>query len=246
MAKEDLQSCSEGKKLSNVIGIKDLPVAERPRERLLLVGTGSLSLSELLSVILGQGAPRRPVNELSNYLLNVMGGLNGLGKSNVEELIAIYGIGLAKACRLVASLELARRFSGSSAAHSNLNLDTKAVYELLKPFLLHKQKEYFMVISLDARRNLIGVDSVTVGTINESIIHPREVFKAAINRRASAIFIAHNHPSGDVSPSNEDILATKRLVKTSHTIGIPILDHIIFSDIDYLSMKESMTVDDLL
>jgi len=237
MASEEHQLSSKHEKY-NVVGIKDLPVAERPRERLLLVGAASLSLSEIISIILGQGTPQKPVMELSNQIIAKFGNLNEIGKASIEKFLSIDGIGIAKASRLYACLELSRRFSGGNFVKSKQYTNPKIVYSLLKPYFLHKEKEMFIVVSLGARRQLIAVDIVSIGTVSESLVHAREVFKTAINRGASAIFIAHNHPSGGLEASNEDIVITKRLVKTSYTIGIPIIDHLIVSDVGYLSMKQ--------
>lgn len=245
MASEEHQPSFYGKEF-NMVGIKDLPKAERPRERLLLVGSASLSLSELLSVILGQGAPQMPVTEVSNKLLAKFGGLDGLCRVSIEDLLSVDGIGFAKATRLYASFELARRFSGGVVVKSKSYQNSKMIYNLLKPYLLHKKREHFVVVSVDVRYKLIAVDNVSIGTLSESIVHPREVFKTAINRNASAIFIAHNHPSGDCDPSDADVMVTKRLVKTSYTIGIPIIDHIIMSDSSYLSMKEKGLLSDFV
>lgn len=236
MANEEHQPISKDE--IKAVGIKNLPVAERPRERLLLVGAASLSLGELLSIIIGKGTPQKPVTELSNQILSKFGSLNNLAKVSISELVSIRGIGIASASRICASLEFGRRFSGGYTEKDKEYITPVSVYSLLKPYFLHKQKELFVVVSLDVRYKLIAVDIVSIGTVSESLIHAREVFKTAINRCASYIFISHNHPSGNVIPSTDDISITKRLVKTSYTIGIPILDHLIVSDSGYLSMKK--------
>src|SRR3990167_690089 len=182
-------------KLSDDFAIKNLPEEERPRERLLLKGPSALSTSELLAIVIGRGAPGISAVMLSQKIISAFGDLNSLCKVSATELLAFNGVGLAKACQILAVAEISRRLSGAPVLKSQIYSSSKSIY------------------------------------------HPREVFKVAINRRASFIVIAHNHPSGDTSPSSEDLAVTHRLVAVSQTIGIPILDHIIVSDSGYMSFK---------
>lgn len=224
-------------KLSGNFGIKSLPGEERPRERLLLKGPSALSTSELLAIVIGKGAPGISAVMLSQRIISAFGDLNALCKVSVPELLSFNGVGLAKACQILAIGEITRRLSGSPVLMSQIYSSSNSIYNLIKPHLVNKDREHFLVVALDSRRRLIAIDNISIGTINQSLVHPREVFKVAINRRASYIVIAHNHPSGDTSPSSEDLAVTQRLVSVSHTIGIPILDHLIVSDSGYLSFK---------
>ena len=221
------------------IDIKNVPESERPRERLLSRGVSSLSAIELITVILGNGVQGNSVMDLSAKLFSKFGDLSSIGKLSVEEIIAIKGIGIAKACQIVAVFEIARRFSsGSFLKRHELN-STKAVYNFIKPYITSRQKEHFIVVCLDSRRRFLGVDNISIGTINQSIVHPREVFKPAINRNASFVVLVHNHPSGDVNPSLDDLTTTERLVDAARMIGIPIVDHVIVSDDGYLSLRDN-------
>lgn len=220
------------------LSIKNLPEMERPRERLLLKGAAALSLGELLAIILGKGVSGEPVTILAQRIIAKFGDIKDLSKLSVQELISVKGIGLVKACQMVVCFEISRRMTGAPVIKSKEYINAKMIYKLVSPYLSGKHKENFLIVALDVRRRLIAVDNISIGTISQSLVHPREVFKAAINRRASSIVLAHNHPSGDTKPSLDDIKVTQRLVTLSYTLGIPILDHLIVSDNAYCSMKE--------
>lgn len=218
--------------------IKLLPEMERPRERLLMHGACSLSNSELLAVVIGKGIKNQPATDLAKALLVKFGDVTELKKLSISEILSIKGLGLAKSCQLIACFELARRMSGATIIKSKKYTDSKNLYELVKPFLVSKDKEHFITVALDARKQLIAIDNISIGTVNQSLVHPREVFKAAINRRATYLVLAHNHPSGDPSPSTTDLTVTERLISVSYAMGIPIIDHIIVSDSGYTSFKD--------
>ncbi|OGC52182.1 hypothetical protein A2982_01695 [candidate division WWE3 bacterium RIFCSPLOWO2_01_FULL_39_13] len=222
--------------------VKDLPENERPRERLMQMGASSLSLSEIIAIILGNGYSGEPATSLAQKLVMKYGDANDIGKLTAQELLAVKGIGVAKACKIAVCFELARRLSGGQTIKSKEYTSASDIHNLVKPYLLHREKEHFVVVSFDTRRRLIAVDNLSIGTVNESLVHPREVFKTAINRRASYIALVHNHPSGDVSPSNDDIVVTERLLKASYTMGIPVVDHLIVTDNAYKSVISSEMV----
>jgi len=224
--------------MASGITIKSLPEAERPRERLLLKGSNALSNSELLAIIIGKGAPQEPATRLAERIIHKFGDISDLSKLTIQELITIKGIGIAKACQISSCFEISRRISGVPLIKSKEYNSAIQIYNLVNPYLIDKEKEHFIIVSLDTRRRLIALDNISIGTINQTIVHPREVFKTAINRRASFIIIAHNHPSGDPTPSADDLAVTERLVNVSYTIGIPILDHIIVGQKQFLSLKE--------
>lgn len=218
--------------------IKDLPSDERPRERLVKHGAESLSLQELLSLIFGRGVKGESVVNISLKLISAFGSLNQLSEASIEELKMIKGLGLAKACQLKACFEISKRL----VKEENLNKNTiikspKDIFPLLKEKIVNFHKEYFIVTSLDSRNKTISIDIVSIGTLNSSLIHPRETFEIAIRNHAAKIIICHNHPSGELEPSKDDLTITQGLVKAGKLLGIEITDHLIISKDNYFSFK---------
>ncbi len=225
------------------VKLKNLPKDERPRERMLSLGSAALTNSELLSLILNKGYKGAPVNMMSQNILSNIGDIFALKRLSIGEILSLKGIGMAKACELMACVELARRLSGAPILRSEEYTSSKKIYDLIRPYLEDKQTEHFLIITLDARYHLIAMDNISIGTVNQSLVHPREVFKAAINRRASFIILAHNHPSGDSNPSKEDLIVTEKLISISKVIGIPIIDHVIVGDANFMSLKDEEYLD---
>lgn len=214
--------------------IKDLPRVDRPREKLTKYGSGKLSNSELLAILLGTGIKGINVVELSNKILKKFTG-NNLAKADVKDLKDITGLGKAKACVIVACFELGKRLLKEKKAE--LILSPEDVWEQLKDIRDHK-KEHFVVFYLDTRNQEICREIISIGTLNESLVHPREVFEPAIRNSAAQIIIAHNHPSGNPDPSEEDIKMTAKLVEAGKLLGIELFDHIIVTDENFLSMSK--------
>lgn len=215
--------------------LHDLPLEERPRERLQKFGSETLSASELIALILGRGVKGEPVMMTSQKILSRFGSLKGLKEASLEDLKEIKGLGLAKAAQIQACLEIARRINNvnqgqGSKARKRQILSPKDVYNLVKSKIKNYSKEHFMVLSFDSRNKLIGIDTITVGTLDSNLIHPRETFEAAVRRHASRIIIAHNHPSGNTEPSQEDLEITKQLVEAGRIMGIEVLDHLIVGE----------------
>lgn len=218
--------------------IHDLPVTERPRERLQQYGEETLSTQELLAVLLGRGIAGESVTVTVQRLLKEFGSLKGIAQASIEELSRVKGIGLAKACQIKAAFELAKRVdreSGGAKTPVKVPADAVAV---ARNRLKDKQKEYFLAILVDTRGQVIKTCEVSIGSLDSSIVHPREVFKEAIAASAANVIFVHNHPSGDPTPSNEDIGLNKRLAEAGAILGIGVLDHIIIGNPDFVSMRE--------
>ncbi len=218
--------------------MRDTPVQERPRERLLRYGADKLSGEELLAVLISRGTAGVPVREIAHQLLVQFGSIAVIGDASVEGLKRIPGIGTAKACQIKAAFELARRFQESLVPTEKEEINSpEAVYRLVAPKLTERKKECFFTILLDTRNRHIRTEQVSVGTIDTTLAHPREVFDAAVHDHAPAIILVHNHPSGDPTPSDEDISLTKRLVEAGKVLGIKVLDHIIIGGQRYYSFR---------
>ncbi|MFU8796627.1 MAG: RadC family protein [Dehalococcoidia bacterium] len=218
--------------------VHDLPLSERPRERLLKLGGEALSAQEVLALILGRGTKGESVMVISQKLISRFGSLRGVADASIEELSEVKGIGLAKAAQIKAALELCRRLDGDQGDKPRpIMKSPEDVAAVVRSRLRGKRKEHFLLLCLDTRNRLIRVCSVSVGSLDTSVVHPREVFREAISSSASSVIFAHNHPSGDPEPSREDIELTGRLVKAGEIIGIEVLDHIIVCDNSHLSLK---------
>ena len=218
--------------------IHDLPVPERPRERLQQLGPEALSAQEILALIMGRGISGESVMVTAQRLLSHFGSLKSLAQATVEEMSQVRGIGLAKAAQLKAAFELANRLEGySETGQKPVVKSPEDVAVLVQPRLRDKKKEYFLALFLDTRNQLIKLAEISVGSLDTSIVHPREVFKEAIAASAASVIFAHNHPSGDTDPSGDDIKLTKRLAEAGELVGIEVLDHIIIGERNYLSLK---------
>ncbi len=227
--------------MSKSFTIHDLPKEERPRERLVKFGEQALSAQELLQLILGRGIAGESVAVTAQKLLSQFGSLQKLAEANIEELSLIKGIGLAKATQLKAVFEIGHRLSNQTPSYKSKELtDPKKVYQLIKSKLKNYHKEHFYVIALNSRNH--SVAEVSIGSLNASIVHPREVFAEAIKNKAASVIFVHNHPSGDPEPSEDDLLLTKRLVKAGKILGIEVIDHIIVTKNDFFSFKEKKLI----
>ena len=218
--------------------IHDLPASERPRERLQKFGVEALSAQELLALIMGRGISGESVTVTAQRLLTQFGSLRGISLATVEEMAKVRGIGIAKASQIKAAFELANRLDSSTdVADKPLIRRSEDVVSLVRGRLRGKQKEYFLALLIDSRGQLIRISEISVGSLDASIVHPREVFKEAIAASAASVLFVHNHPSGNPEPSDEDIDLTNRLLAAGNIVGIDVLDHIIICDNKYLSMK---------
>jgi len=214
--------------------LKEVPAVDRPREKLSKYGPEKLTNSELLAILLGSGVKGNNVVELASKILKKFSGQN-LAHAGFDDLKNTFGLGEAKACLLVACFELGRRLLKDKK--HELILSPQAVYENLKDIRNHK-KEHFVIFYLDSRNQEIQRQVISVGTLNASLVHPREVFEPAIVNNAAQIIVAHNHPSGDTAPSEEDLEITKRLVEAGKLLGIELLDHVVVGGRGSVSLKE--------
>ena len=214
--------------------IKELPKVERPREKLIQYGPEKLSNSELLAILLRSGTKDENVVELANKILKKFGS-NQLPNLNFEDLKDYPGLGPAKACEIIACFELGKRLLKDKKAE--IYLKPKEIWEELKDLRDHK-KEHFVVFYLDSRNQEIKREIISVGSLNANLVHPREVFEPAVRNLAAQIILAHNHPSGDPEPSEDDLEITKKLVESGKILGIEVVDHIIVVKNGFLSFKE--------
>lgn len=220
-----------------VYAIRDLPLGERPRERLMRYGAGSLSEAELLAIILRVGSVQENVVELSKRIL-MEHSLQDLCQLSLGELKHFRGINDAKACQIQACAELASRiYSSRISPKANLE-SSRDVYNLIYPELRFTKKENFFCLYLDTRNSLIKKELVSVGNLNTSVIHPREIFRSAIKESANSVILVHNHPSGNPEPSIDDIEITKLLISAGKLMGIHVLDHVVIGDSGYASMAD--------
>ncbi len=230
--------------MSGSLRLKDQPVSERPRERLAALGADSLSHAELIAILLRTGLKGVNVVEVGKQLLQKFGTLHALAQASVTDLQKVKGIGRDKAVTLVAAFALARKMAAELQAESPTLDNPENVVRLLRESNLVMQVETLQVVLLNTRRRLIRVEQITDGTLDTLLVHPREVFKCAISANASAIVLAHNHPSGDPTPSEADIKVTRDLIRAGQLLKIEVLDHVILGRAtasrtkDYSSLRE--------
>lgn len=217
--------------------MKELPEDSRPRERLLKEGAEALSEIELLAILLGTGSREVTALELASLVMARFKSLRLLVDATVEELSEVKGVGPAKASQVKAALELARRLSQFSDLPRPVIKSPDDAAGLVMEEMRHLDREHFRALLLNTRNQVIGTDKVSVGTLNSSTVHPRELFRSAIKRSAASVILVHNHPSGDPTPSREDLDITARLGEAGKIIGIEVLDHIIIGDNRFTSFK---------
>lgn len=222
------------------IMIKDIPLSERPRERLVKYGKENLSNEELLSIILKTGTKNYSVKDLSNHILKNFKNIKEMKYITINKLIEINGIGKVKAIELLAALELGKRVYYTEQKEKVLLNSSKKIYEYFKNIFIEEYQECFYALYLDTKSKLISYKLLFKGTINSSCVHPREVFKNAFLESAYSIIVIHNHPSGDSTPSKEDIKVTKTLMEIGKIMAIPVVDHIIIGNNQYYSFYEFM------
>ena len=225
--------------MNNSIKVIDMPEEERPIEKLLLNGSESLSSAELLAIILRTGTKGENIISLSNRILAEFNGLDGLLEAGIDEITSIKGIKNIKASQIIAIGELVRRINKLNVIRKKDSITSPSdIAKLVMSEMVSLKQEVLKLIMLDTKNNIIGTKDVFKGSLNTSIVHPREIFKEALKKSSSSIIICHNHPSGDPTPSKEDINITIRLKECGKIMGIDLLDHLIIGENEYVSLKE--------
>lgn len=218
--------------------IHDLPDEDRPRERLLRLGPEGMATAELIAIVLGSGMRGKSVIQLAQELIAAFGSLANLSKATVQELCQVKGVGPAKAIQLQAAFTLGMRAQSQQAPKRIQIEHPSQAYQLLSPSLEHEQRECVVALLLDSKGGVIATERVSIGTLSESLIHPREVFYPAIRHKAAGMILAHNHPSGDPTPSPEDYQVTKQLIEAGQLLSIPLHDHLVIGAGSYVSMRQ--------
>ncbi len=221
--------------------VRDLPQEERPREKLIQRGAAALSDTELLAILLRTGTASVSVLHLAEEVLAKYKdkGLVSIMNISPQEIATVHGVGLAKAATIVAAVELGRRLSAKAAQKLEKIEGPEDVARYASPLLRFEQKEHFLVMLLDVRNRVLAMPTVSVGSLTASVAHPREIFREAIRYSAANMILIHNHPSGDPTPSREDVQITKQMMKAGEIMGIPVLDHVIIAGDGFLSLKEA-------
>ncbi|MDQ0090858.1 DNA repair protein RadC [Paenibacillus anaericanus] len=218
--------------------LRDIPLEERPRERMIQYGAGVLSNSELLAILLRTGTRHESAIHMAQRILVGTGGIRGLIDFSLEELTKLNGIGPAKAVQLKAGIELGQRLAKARLPETGNIRNPRNVADMVMEQLRYLQKEHFVCLFLNTKNHIIAQETLSIGSLNASIVHPREVFRAAIKCGSASMICIHNHPSGDPTPSPEDISMTRRLCDAGEIVGIDVLDHIIIGDGEFISLKE--------
>lgn len=226
-------------KPSDYVSIKSWAEEDRPREKLLLKGKASLSEAELIAILIGSGTPSVSAVDLSKQILQShSNNLNELAKLNVKDLMKFKGIGEAKAISIVAALELGRRRKESDQVKRPKITSSTSVFEIMKPALLDLKHEEFWIVLLNRSNFVLSKELISSGGVSGTLADPKIIFKAALDKLASSVILVHNHPSGNLKPSHQDVQLTKKMTESGRILDIPVLDHIIFTDDGYYSFAD--------
>ncbi len=222
--------------------MKAIAPHDRPREKLVRLGAASLGDNELVAIVIAQGQARVSALDLANALLTSVSGLEGLARARHDDLVAVRGIGDARAAQVLAAVELGRRIVSRGGRERHQVTSPRSVAEFLMPQYGNRPVEQFGIVLLDTKHRVLRTTVLSVGTLDASIVHPREIFREATAGGAAAIILFHNHPSGDPEPSPDDRRLTERLIAAGLVMGIDVLDHIILGDTRYFSFREKGTL----
>lgn len=223
---------------SNSLMIRDFPLDERPRERFIQHGAQSLSNHELIAILLRTGTKEESVLQLANRLLTHFEGLRQLKSATLEEITSIKGVGAAKAIQILAAIEIGRRVTNLSFADRYVIRSPEDGAKYVMDEMRFLSQEHFVCLYLNTKNQVLHKHTVFIGSLNASIVHPREVYREALKRSAASVICLHNHPSGDPTPSREDIEVTRRLSESGKIIGVELLDHLIIGENKFVSLKE--------
>ncbi len=218
--------------------IQHIPHSERPREKLAALGVEALNSIELLAILIGSGTRHSPVMQLAQQIITRFGGLLQVAEASVEELCQIKGLGRTKAIQLKAALGLGAKLAQQTFPPKFKIENPLHMYNLLKEELLIEKREIFMAVLLDVKGFVMSKHIIAIGTLTQVLVHPREVFFPAIRHKAASIILAHNHPSGDPTPSVEDINVTRNLVEAGNLLNMPVRDHIVIGSSHYVSLRQ--------
>jgi DNA repair protein RadC len=218
--------------------IREIPTSERPRERLAMRGAPSLKTAELLAILFRTGTRHLNAVDLAEKLLSKFGSLRAMARASTKELQATEGIGFAKAVEIQAAFELGQRLAAEDSQENPVIKSARDVARLMAPEMQSLDREHFKILLLNTKNHVIQTHTVSVGSLNASVVHPRECFRPAIAAQAASIILVHNHPSGDVEPSAEDKSLTRRLTAAGDIVGIKVLDHVIIAGNKHLSLME--------
>ncbi|WP_192598427.1 RadC family protein [Sporosarcina limicola] len=218
--------------------IRDVHIADRPRERLISQGAGSLSNQELIAILLRTGTKEESVLVLANRILSSFDKIQDLKDATIEEMMLVKGVGQAKAVQLLAAAEIGKRLYRKHSAGRYTIRSPEDAASYLMTDMSSLSQEHFVVLFMNVKNEILHKQTIFIGSLNSSIVHPREIFREAVKRSAASIIVAHNHPSGNPSPSPEDIEVTKRLIEAGSIMGIELLDHVIIGDHRFISLKE--------
>jgi len=220
------------------ITIKDMPLEERPREKLIALGAGALSTAELLAILLRVGSRTESAVQLATRIITRSGGLRNLPHLSLEDLQENKGIGPDKAVTIKAALELGSRLATAPREEAGSITTPRQAADLFMEELRYKKKEYFKILLLNTKNHVISREEISVGSLSASIVHPREIFSLPLRKSAASVILFHNHPSGDPAPSQQDLEVTRRLVDAGNILGIAVRDHIIIGDGCFFSFRE--------
>ena len=239
-----LTMCAPGREIN--MQIKDMPARERPQEKLMFAGPGTLSNAELLALVIRTGTSEKSAVQLAEEVIAYADTIaGGLSKADAKELTGIEGIGDAKACSVIAAVELSKRLISDRVMETSCRLtDSTDVADLLTKETMYEDREFFMAVYLNARMKVESKSIISIGSLDTTLVHPREVFSPAVRRGAAAVIVAHNHASGDPDPSEEDILLTERLLESSRILGIRLVDHVIIGSGRYVSLRDEGLIPD--
>ncbi|NER80473.1 MAG: JAB domain-containing protein [Leptolyngbya sp. SIO1D8] len=231
------------------VRVTDMPSSERPRERLLTQGAKSLATAELIAILLGtgQGPGKLSAVGLGHYILQALGqnqrdAMSVLRHVSAQELMGIPGIGPAKATAILAAIELGKRVLKARPPENTVVDDPSVAAAALSHELMWQSQERFAVLFLDIKHRILGTQIITIGTATETLAHPREIFREVIRQGATRAIVAHNHPSGNIEPSQEDLVLTRQLIEAAQILGIPLLDHLILGNGDFCSLRQTTTL----